>query len=63
MIRLSNVFSDWMILQRDTSENMVWGYAEPESYVSVTLAKADSGKEEPEIVFEASLQAVIIHLP
>ncbi len=55
MIRLSNVFSDWMILQRDTSENMVWGYAEPESYVSVTLAKADSGKEEPEIVFEGGL--------
>ena len=55
MIRLSNVFSDWMVLQRDTFENMVWGYAEPDSYVSITLAKNNPVTGEAEIEFEGGV--------
>ena len=55
MIRLSNVFSDWMVLQRDTSENMIWGYADPDSYVNVTLSKGDPDDENTEIDFEGGV--------
>ena len=55
MIRLSNVFSDWMVLQRDTSENMIWGYADPDSYVNVTLSKGDPDDKDTEIDFEGGV--------
>ena len=38
MVKLSNIFSDYMVFQRDTEENVIWGYAK--GSVSVLLQKA-----------------------
>ena len=48
MIRLSKVFSDRMMFQRETDKNLVWGYGEGE--VSVTLIKRE--EDAFESVFE-----------
>ena len=36
MIRLSSIFSDKMVFQRDTDENTVWGYGEGEIIIKLT---------------------------
>jgi sialate O-acetylesterase len=51
MLRLSSIFSDGMIFQRDTCDNVVWGYSEPLTDVTVSLVKlhtkhAEGLKEE-----------------
>ena len=33
MIKLSSFFSDYMVLQRDTEENTLWGYAKDEVFI------------------------------
>lgn len=38
MIRMSSVFADRMVLQRDTEENTVWGYAEPGARIGIRLS-------------------------
>ena len=44
MIRLSSIFSDGMIFQRDTCDNVVWGYSEPQTDVTVSLVKLHTKK-------------------
>ena len=44
MIRLSNFFSDRMVLQRETDKNTVWGYGEGEICVSLIKEYASSEK-------------------
>ena len=44
MIRMSSVFGDRCVLQRDTDKNPVWGYAQPGAKLDISLvAAADSG--------------------
>jgi len=45
MIRVSSVFADRMVLQRDTRENTVWGYTDPGAEVSVGL-RADAPEDK-----------------
>ena len=52
MIRLSNFFSDRMVLQRETDKNTVWGYGEGE--IRVSLIKEDASLEK---VFEEKTAA------
>ena len=52
MIRLSNFFSDRMVLQRETDKNTVWGYGEGE--ICVSLIKEDASSEK---VFEEKTAA------
>lgn len=38
MLKLSSIFSDWMVLQRDTADNLVWGYSDPDTAVRIYLS-------------------------
>ena len=43
-LKLSAIFSDGIILQRDTTENVIWGISDPDS--EVTLGITGDGYSE-----------------
>ena len=45
MIRLSKVFSDFMVIQRDSELNVIWGYTDQGKNVKVSLLNSDLGEE------------------
>lgn len=45
MIRLSKVFSDFMVIQRDSDLNVIWGYTDQGKNVRVGLLNSDLGEE------------------
>ncbi|SNU09089.1 sialate O-acetylesterase [Lachnospiraceae bacterium] len=51
MINLSVLFADWMILQRDTDDNLIWGYSDKKSDVSIILKNSSNG----DICFESKV--------
>ena len=42
MLKLSSIFSDGMIFQRDTCDNVVWGYSDPQTDVTVSFVRLHS---------------------
>ena len=46
MLKLSSIFSDGFIFQRDTCDNVVWGYTDPQDSVTVKLVKLYSDHME-----------------
>ena len=46
MLKLSSIFSDGLIFQRDTFDNVVWGYTDVHDSVTVTLVKLHSDDME-----------------
>ncbi|MBO4591096.1 MAG: hypothetical protein J5684_00855 [Eubacterium sp.] len=46
MLKLSSIFSDGLIFQRDTFDNVVWGYTDAYDSVTVTLVKLHSDDME-----------------
>ena len=52
MIKLSSFFSDYMVLQRDTEENTLWGYAKDEVFIQFKGEGAQSG----EVILDGSFK-------
>ncbi|MCR5215221.1 MAG: sialate O-acetylesterase [Eubacterium sp.] len=53
MLKLSSVFSDWMLLQRDTADNLVWGFSDKNSNVKVAIIDSGTGDK----IFEADTES------
>ncbi len=46
MIKLSSVFSDWMVLQRDIDDNKIWGYAQGSVDIQFQNEDKENGFDE-----------------